>query len=194
MVYKLFHWVNAASVVAGLSIVVMSISATGSTLDTGVEFDGNLALGYIEDLSKDSMLGRKSGHPGGAMAEEYIASKFGEWGIEPAGDDGTYFQTFTFPYWNLNEGTALEIRAENQDRDFYYGEDWRVQKYSGSGQFAAEIVFAGYGIHAPEKDYDDYEGIDAKGKLVLFRTGTPKKLTKELEEESEMVKTHHRRP
>ena len=184
----LFQWVKTASLVVGLSMVVMSISALGSTADKGVEFDGNLALGYIEDLSEDSMLGRKSGHSGGVMAEEYIANKLKEWGLEPAGDNGTYLQTFTFPYWNLNEGTVLEIRTGSERRDFYYGEDWRVQKYSGSGQFTTEIVFVGYGIHAPDKDYDDYQGIDVKGKLVLFRTGAPKKLAKKLEEESEMVK------
>lgn len=172
----------------GLFLMVISVSVADSSLDKGVEFDGNLAWGYIEDLSKDEMLGRKSGHPGGVMAEDYIASKLKEWGIEPAGDAGTYFQTFTFPYWNLNEGTVLEVRAGDQHRDFYYSEDWRVQKYSGSGQFTAEIVFAGYGIHAPKKDYDDYEGIDANGKLILFRTGSPRKLAKKLEEEAEIVK------
>ncbi len=118
MLQGLFQWVKTASLVVGLSMVVMSISALGSTADKGVEFDGNLALGYIEDLSEDSMLGRKSGHSGGVMAEEYIANKLKEWGLEPAGDNGTYLQTFTFPYWNLNEGTVLEIRTGSEHRDF----------------------------------------------------------------------------
>jgi microsomal dipeptidase-like Zn-dependent dipeptidase len=171
-----------------IGFLLIAISGGSEALDKKVVFDADLAWGYIEELAKDSMLGRKSGHPGGVMAEEYIASMLEEWGVEPAGDDGTYFQTFTFPYWNLNEGTVLEIRAGSRHRDFYYGEDWRVQKFSGSGQYTAEVVFVGYGIHAPKKGYDDYEGIDAKGKLVLFRTGAPKKLMKKVEEEADIVK------
>jgi hypothetical protein len=54
-----------------------------------VAFDAQATWSYIEDLTADSMQGRKSGQPGGAMGEDYIASKFKEWGLEPAGDNGT---------------------------------------------------------------------------------------------------------
>ena len=149
-------------------------------------FDEKAAYSYIKALSCDGMQGRKSGHPGAVKSEEYIAAKYKEWGIEPAGDPGSYFQNFTIAYRNVGVGAALEIWTDKLQRDFYYGEDWRVQSYSGSGNFVAEIVFVGYGIHAPEKGYDEYAGLDIKGKLVLFTSDTPARFAVKLEEEAKM--------
>jgi hypothetical protein len=140
---------------------------------TKVAFDAQAAWSYIKDLASDSMLGRKSGQPGGRMAEEYVASKLKEWGLEPAGDNGTYFQNFTIEYQNIEQGVALEIITDKKTRDFYYGEDWGVARFSGSGHFTAELVFIGYGIHAPDKKHDDYAGVDVKGKIVVFTSDTP---------------------
>jgi hypothetical protein len=153
-----------------------------------VAFDAQATWSYIKDLTADSMQGRKSGQPGAALAEEYIASKFKEWGLEPAGDNGTYFENFTIEHRNIKEGVKLEIITEKARRDFYYGEDWRVQRFSGSGNFSAELIFVGYGIHAPEKEYDDYAGVNVKGKIVLFSTGTPRKLEKKLGDLAKMDK------
>jgi len=167
------------------------VSPTLSKSKTKVEkvsFDAQAAWSYIKALSSESMQGRKSGQPGAAMAEEYIASKFKEWGLEPAGDSGTYFQNFTIEHRHIEEGVKLEIITQRERRDFYYGEDWLVQSYSGSGNFSAEIVFVGYGIHAPEKNYDDYAGIDVKGKVILFAAGAPQKIAKELGEAANMDK------
>jgi hypothetical protein len=145
-----------------------------------VAFDAQAAWNYIKELTADSMQGRKSGQPGAALAEEYIASKFKEWGLEPAGDKGTYFENFTIEHRDIKVGVKLEVIAENARRDFYHGEDWRVQRFSGSGNFTAEIVFVGYGIHAPEKKHDDYAGVDVKGKIVLFASDAPQRLEKRL--------------
>ena len=145
-----------------------------------VAFDAQAAWSYIKDLTSDSMQGRKSGQPGAAIAEEYIASKFKEWGLEPAGDNGTYYQNFTIEHRNIEQGVKLEIIAGKTRRDFYYGEDWRVQRFSGSGNFTAELAFVGYGIHAPEKKHDDYAGVDVKGKIVVFSSDTPQRLEKKL--------------
>jgi len=154
--------------------------------DKKVTFDAQAAWSYIKDIALDSMMGRKSGQPGAVMAEEYIASKFKEWELEPAGDEGTFFQNFTIEHSNVEQGVVFEVISENARRNFYYGDDWRVQKFSGSGHFIAEIVFAGYGIHAPEKKYDDYAGIDVKGKLVLFSMDSPRRLKDKLSKESEI--------
>ena len=167
-------------------LVFFLLVAPSFTKGKKVLFDEKAALSYIKDLASDSMMGRKSGQPGATIAEEYIASRFKEWGIEPAGDDGTYFQNFTIEHSNVEEGVVLEVITENERRHFYYGDDWRVQRLSGSGNFVAEIAFVGYGIHAPEKDYDDYAGVDVKGKLVLFLIESPAKLEDKLEEEAKL--------
>ena len=151
-----------------------------------VTFDAQAALSYIKDLAADSMMGRKSGQPGGVMAEQYVASKFKEWGLEPAGNNNTYFQNFAIEHNNVAEGVVFEVITPRERRSFYYGDDWRIQRYSGSGHFSAEVVFVGYGIHAPEKGYDDYAGIKVKGKWVLFSTGVPSKLDDKLKEETKI--------
>jgi len=167
-------------------LAVILLAAPSLAKVKKVVFDEKAALSYIKDLASDSMMGRKSGQPSAAVAEEYIASKFKEWGVEPAGDNGTYFQNFTIEHSNVEEGVVLEVMSEKGRRSFYYGDDWRVQKLSGSGHFTAEIVFIGYGIHAPEKDYDDYAGVDLKGKLALISIESPSKLEEKLEDEAKI--------
>jgi hypothetical protein len=150
-----------------------------------VQFDGEAAFGYIKVLASDAMLGRKSGEPGGQMAAEYIVNKLKEWGLEPAGPKGSYYQDMTFEYDEAGPGAALEIITGKTKREFVYGEDWRQQQYSGSGHFVADIVFVGYGISAPQKEYDDYSGADVKGKLVLFSSDTPRQFEEKLKDEAQ---------
>jgi hypothetical protein len=133
-----------------------------------VKFDAQAAWSYIKAMCTDEMEGRKSGQPGGIRGEEYIASKFKEWGLEPAGDNGTYFQNFTIEHRNIGQGVTFEILTNIGRRDFYYNEDWRVGRYSGSRHFVADIIFVGYGIHAPDKGFDEYADVDVKGKVVLM--------------------------
>jgi hypothetical protein len=161
-------------------LVVFLLLSVGGAKEKKVEFDGNRAHGYIKDMAADAMLGRKSGQPGGVMGEEYIAAKFKEWGLEPAGDNGSYFQEFTIEHNNIGEGVVFEVITDKARRAFYYGDDWRVQRYSGSGHFTAEIVFVGYGIHAPEQKHDDYAGLDVKDKILLMSSSVSTALEKKL--------------
>lgn len=154
--------------------------------DKTVSFNAEAAWDYIKDLAADSMLGRESGQPGGVLAEDYIASKFRQWGLECAGNHETYFHNFTIEHSHVEEGVVLEIVTDHERRNFYYEEDWRVQRLSGSSRFTTELAFVGYGIHAPEKEHDDYIGVDVKGKLVLFSSGSPRKLEDKLKKEAQM--------
>ncbi|MBS3819242.1 M20/M25/M40 family metallo-hydrolase [bacterium] len=169
-------------------LALFLIVSPALTKDGEIEFDAQSAWGYIKDLAADSMLGRESGQPGGVMGEEYIASKFREWRLEPAGEKGTFFQKFTIEHRHVEEGVTMEIDTPQERREFYYGEDWRVQRYSGTGHFTAEIVFVGYGIHAPEKGYDDYADVDVQGKVVLLGSGIPQKMESKLGKKAEMSK------
>jgi hypothetical protein len=150
-------------------------------------FDGQAALSYIQVLASDAMFGRMSGEPGGEAAADYVAAKLKEWGLEPAGASGSYFQPMTYEYYAVQKGAALGIVAHNRTRDFVYGEDWRQMRYSGSLTAGLDVVFVGYGISAPQKQYDDYAGIDAKGRLVLFAVETPRRLATTLREEAQLA-------
>ncbi len=134
-------------------------------------FNEKAALEYIKVLANDDFLGRKSGQLGGALAENYVAEKFKEWGLEPAGQQGTFFQEIEFSYFNVEEGVLLEIKAPTERRRFHYGDEWRVVRYSGSGNFTAEVVFVGYGIKA--EGFNEYAGLDLKGKLLLMSADSP---------------------
>jgi hypothetical protein len=171
-----------------LLIILCLLITSGITQEVKYSFDEKMAWDYIKALADDDMQGRKSGQPGGAMGEDYIAARFKEWGVEAAGDGGTYFQNFTIAHRNIGGGAVFEVLTERQKRSYDYGDDWRVQRYSGAGGFMAEIVFVGYGIHAPEKGYDDYADVNVKGKLVLLTNGVPTKLAAKLEEEAAMPK------
>jgi hypothetical protein len=83
-----------------------------------------------------------SGEPGGQAAAEYIVSRLKEWGLEPAGPNGSYYQDMTYEYCREERGASLGIIAHDRDREFVYGEDWRRYTYSGSGTFAAGIVLS----------------------------------------------------
>ena len=149
-------------------------------------FDGQAAFDLVRTLSADTMAGRKSGEPGGRMAAEYVASKFKEWGLEPAGTNGTYFQDMTIEYYEPLRGAALSLVAHGRTRDFVYGEDWRQYGHSGSGVFGAGVVFVGHGISAPGKGYDEYAGVDVKNKLVLFAVETPRRFEESLKDEAQL--------
>lgn len=153
-------------------------------------FDEHAAVSYIRELAADSMMGRKSGQPGGDMAEEYVASRFEEWGVEPAGENGTYYQTLAFEHMNIEPGVTLEIITEkdrscfpNDQSVYVLRSGWRVGWYSGSGHFSDEIVFVGYGIQAPEKDYDDFADVDVRGKIALLVYDTPVRFSHDFPED-----------
>jgi hypothetical protein len=149
-------------------------------------FDAGAAWTYIKDLAADSMEGRESGENGGLAAAKYIAAQFRDWGLESGAANGNYIQDFAAEHQKVGRGGRLKIESGPATKDFSYGEGWYAWNFSGSGDFTAEVVFVGYGIHAPLKGYDDYAGVDVKGKLALFVMDSPAKLEKELKEEAGM--------
>jgi aminopeptidase YwaD len=116
-------------------------------------------------LASDELTGRGVGTPGIKLARDYIAREFARYGLRPGGDNGTYLQSFEITsgvkviqpsFLSLNGEAPLELNTS-----------WRPLNLSKSGEAEGELVFAGYGITAKEYGYDDYAGIDAKGKIVL---------------------------
>ncbi|HEY3382536.1 MAG TPA: M20/M25/M40 family metallo-hydrolase [Vicinamibacterales bacterium] len=173
---------SAAAVLFG----VILFTVPGLSQGRQASFDGKLAFEHVKALSADTMLGRKSGEPADRVAADYIVGKLREWGIEPAGTNGGYVQDMTFEYYEVQRGASLAFSAHNRTRDFVYGEDWRQYRYSGSGPLASGVVFAGYGISAPQKGYDDYAGVDVRNKLVLFAVETPRRYEASLKEEAQL--------
>ena len=133
---------------------------------------------WIEKLCSPEFNGRLTGTPEFVASAEWVAGKLKEWGIKPAGDSGNYYQWFNFPYTVVNDIGSLTLNLVQADgsvikKNYSYPDDYYPGMNSGSGEITAEVVFVGYGVTAPELNYDDYKGIDVKGKIVLMNRDVP---------------------
>src|SRR5262249_35986020 len=121
-------------------------------------------LEQVKYLSRDEMKGRGNGSPELDKAADYIASQFRLWGLRPMGDNNTYFQSFQVT-------TGAEVGPNNElqlnGSDLRLNEDFVPILFSDTAQVDGPLVFAGYGITASELHYDDYQGIDVSGKIVV---------------------------
>ena len=137
---------------------------------------GERIRAHVQFLASDLLEGRSPGTRGGALTEQYIASQFAVVGAKPAGDNGTYFQRFTLvgvapqPESQITvvPNTGAPVTLKWLDEFVGVTEQQRTD-----ASFDAPAVFAGHGIVAPEYDWDDYKGIDVKGKVVVLFTGEP---------------------
>src|SRR5437763_4718970 len=131
---------------------------------------------HVRCLAHDLLEGRGTGQRGGDLAAEYIATQFAEYGLRPAGDHGTYVQKVplvgitTLPETRFTlvpkRGEAMNLKP----LDEYVAYDQTQQPESNVD---AEIVFVGYGIEAPEYNWDDYKGVDVRGKVLLMLVNEP---------------------
>jgi membrane dipeptidase len=147
--------------------------------------DGKKAWEIVNYLASDEFKGRKSGTPEYQKAAEYVALKMKEYGLQPGGENGTYFQQVPFKNWrNYEQPIRLEITAPRQ-RVYYAGRrrDFQPTRGTGSGAVKGQLVFAGYGISSKKHKWDDYENLDVEGKIVMIVPGVPESKEKELERE-----------
>lgn len=138
--------------------------------------DPNAYLEHIKYLASDQLEGRGNGGPGLQKAGDYIAARFRDSGLEPLGDNGTFFQNFEMMTGlSLEPGNVVTIKRGRSAVTFEIGRDYQLISTSRDQAAAASlpIVFAGYGISAPAVHYDDYAGVDAAGKAVLIFTHEP---------------------
>jgi Zn-dependent M28 family amino/carboxypeptidase len=135
----------------------------------------------VRFLSHDLLEGRGTGQRGGDLAAEYIATQFALYGLQPAGDKGSYLQKVPMVGITTTADTRFtlvpaaekssDIKAiDLKPLDEYVAYDQTQQPESNIN---AEIVYVGYGIEAPEYNWDDYKGVDVKGKVLLMLVNEP---------------------
>jgi hypothetical protein len=134
------------------------------------EVSGERALAIVDSLAADDFGGRKSGLPSGRKAEEWMAGRLAAIGLKPW-NGADYYHTFKSSV--TDEGNVPPVFEIVGGRKGEYLKDYVCLNYGGAGQVTAEVVFVGYGIHAPKKDRDDYAGLDVKGKIVMAVRGKP---------------------
>lgn len=122
---------------------------------------------HVYFLAADSLEGRLTGSKGEKIAFDYIAEHFENMGIAPLSD--TYAQPFDFVFSRRSgSGTVLSVNGTPLNQDAYY-----PISYSASSFCNGTAIYAGYGIDAPEKQYNDYENLDVTGKIVVLEVSSP---------------------
>lgn len=135
---------------------------------------GNISE-HLTYLASDLLMGRGVGRTGELLAAKYIANEFEKAGLKPLGSNNEFFQFIPLHGSTPQQKTELNILYSNYDLTLVLNEDYVLfttgEQTFLSGEFP--IVFVGYGINAPEYDYNDYQNIDISGKVAVFLEGEP---------------------
>ena len=133
---------------------------------------------HVKFLSSDLLEGRGPGTRGDAIAAQYLASQLERSGVEPAGDNGTFFQKVSLIGLSMDpEKSALSFRRDGAPAigpleylNQFVGMD---ESQNATGTLDSEVVFVGHGVVAPEYQWDDYKGIDVRGKTLVMLANDP---------------------
>jgi hypothetical protein len=132
--------------------------------------------GDMRFLADDLLEGRGTGARGHEIAAKFIASSFERMGLEPAGDNGTYFQSVPLRLvrTDATRTTLALVQGRKEEKLVFlqnylaYGDPGRTDTTA-----EAEVVYVGFGVTAKEEGYDDYKGVDVKGKIAACSSGAP---------------------
>ncbi len=138
--------------------------------------DGDQLLADIRILSSDSFLGRSPGTLGEDRTVEFLEREFRAIGFEPGNPDGTFIQKVPLVSITPDPTSTLVVRRGAESRTLRFRDDvvaWTRHVTNGVSISNSEMVFVGYGVQAPEYDWDDFKGIDAKGKTLVMLVNDP---------------------
>lgn len=178
---RVSSWNQFAGVVNGrngathAAVLLLALTLAGGLRaagpDAAVAVRADRWLADARHLSSDALKGRGNGLPELNKAADFIAGEFQKTGLKPL--PGGWFQPFTVVVGSdLGKQNKLQMTAPSK-RSYSLRRDFTPLSFSGSGDTTAAVVFAGYGIVAPEYQYDDYAGLDARGKVVLVLRHEP---------------------
>jgi Zn-dependent M28 family amino/carboxypeptidase len=155
---------------------ILLLLAAASALTAQVnQIQGSRIRPHVKFLASDSLEGRGPGQRGGQLAVEYIAAQFEAAGLQPAGDNGTYLQKVPLRMVTVDPGAKLAASAGSKTVSFRWFDEFvgTSMTQQPEVEINAPAVFVGHGIRAPEFNWDDYKGVDVKGKVVVLFTGEP---------------------
>ena len=139
----------------------------------GAKIDPNAYLDDVKFLASKDLQGRATGSPGLEKAAAFISGKFGEFGLQPV-DAKSYYQAFEVTTEaRLGKANRLRFDQSGHTTALRFPDDFIPLNISSATKLKAPVVFAGYGITAPKYNYDDYAGLDVKGKIVLVLRHEP---------------------
>ena len=164
---------------AGIAGVSLTASRSGAaTAPAQLDATATAIEAHIAFLADDLLEGRGTGAAGHELAARYVASQFQQRGLRPSGDSNTWFQSVPLSEAKLDsEATRLEFISEGKAQTLEYNLDYVARPHFTETQTTVEapLAFAGYGVHAPELGYDDFLGLDLKGRVAVVLAKAPAK-------------------
>lgn len=130
----------------------------------------------VRFLADDLLEGRAAGTRGYDLASLYVANRYRAMGLEPAGDDGSYFQAVPLlEARRVREGAAFTVQRDDGDVAFAFQDEFLpgLNFHAASHAVTAPMVFVGQAVHAPELGHDDFKGVDVRGKVAVYFSGAP---------------------
>jgi Peptidase family M28 len=155
-------------------LLVLGVIATKATTSTDWDAAAKSWWAHVQYLADDKLEGRHTGSAGFQLATQYVQDQFREAGLKPAGTNG-YLQPVAFDVFRLDSAhTSWELETDGQRTSVQLGTDALIHAYEGAGgAVASEAVFVGYGFAAPEKKFDEFAGLDLRGKIAVTIGGRP---------------------
>jgi hypothetical protein len=154
----------------------MTVSAPPPVATAPLSADEQRIADDVNYLADDKLEGRETGTRGYDLAAEYAAKRFREIGLQPAGDNGTYFQNVPLLKATREaEGAALTVKRNGREIALRFREQFLPALNFNATEHAVEApaVFVGQGVSAPELKHDDFAGLDVRGKIAVLFSGAP---------------------
>lgn len=166
--------IGPAALAFKITFVATAVLAdTGQSAAAGTQLSAERIARHVQFLASDKLQGRRAGTPAADEAAAYIEKEFRGYGLKPATAAG-FLQAFTFvSAVKLGEQNSFNVKTPTGTRSLKAGVDFMPLAFSPSEPVSGGIVFAGYGINAPELQFDSYSGIDPAGKIVMILRGSP---------------------
>ncbi len=140
-------------------------------------FDGQSWWNHVRFFADDKLLGRDTGSPGEHTAEEYAIEQLKNAGAEAAGVDGFYQPVRFVSHQIVEKDSSLTLIRDGHREPLVLGDDAYIgTRIVPAPEVQAPLVFVGYGLKVPEKNYDDFAGLDVKGKLAVLFAGSPSEI------------------
>src|SRR6202521_858212 len=154
-----------------LALLLIGVACSAQAAE---HFDGTTWWDTVKELSNDKYEGRDTGSKGERQAQEYLVAKLKGLGVEPAGSDG-FYQSVKLRTLEIDEARCqLSLVRDGHPQRLTLGEQaFFTTRFPPAPKVDAPLVFVGYGLNIPEKNYNDFAGVDLTNKVAVILTGSP---------------------
>ncbi|MBT9470710.1 MAG: M28 family metallopeptidase [Pseudomonadota bacterium] len=156
--------------------LALALLATTAQAQSSGPIDPARLSDIVKTMASDAFEGRSPGSPGEAKTVEYLTAQFKALGLEPAGDKGGYTQDVPLARFQVKDGGVYGLTLKGQAHPLERNKDISASTLRPVDRVSianAPMVFVGYGVSAPERRWDDFKGVDLKGKIAVFLINDP---------------------